>query len=1001
MLKLNKNYLPLKKENLTIEDNLTAEKLKELVWETNVSPRPSLWNRYIKQISTSICYSDDKERNEIEINQQGIFHYSNIVLAPKKAKSNIVLEYAWDRNRFKDNTAYRYNYDKFARYSNGGFLANLVGNNGGKYEDYQPKDYIGLPSFNVVGSDHYPKPWVQSEPDQTGAVTIKYTGLNLADYFQQHPRFYTSPKIERNNWLSFINDYGQVAFNYYYIGKEGKAIYHPGQVFLNSPYRFREPDTDYSLIDRPLLKLENVDEDLDLFNKAGLRNKAIVRINFDVDNATFLYGDYTFDFEHMTAISHHDRPWPIMSKSSMFDVKSADGRIERYFQEYTVPHQLYKDRDSLSDKRFNIESSSLFNRSNFNYNVGWFDQLGDEPSKHHLPSVSIQNPPNNVITRRSVVTPYYGSVSLDIARNHQTILGHIDAVLSNRQYGYTNRYERNFRYHQNGFQFNTFNRDSSHVSRLNRGKRWNKINLIALPTYQLKNKNEPKVWIDKYNRPDEQIQDEYISKGTAFPILIDEKFDMSTKDRNNYYPFRMETNVDHMDALPFYQNYVEEYLQHWSRFNEIPLYTVNNGNQSINYIAYPNHRYGALRVRREFNYSCMGNHGITIYQDDFIYHETVLPLHFNGEVPYPVKGQYNDHRRIGNSYWSRYYDIYHGREEAEKSSIRDMEEMIIGEYIIPYFIVPLVHDNKHSVIQNFIVTEGKVLIGFNLERNGKYHLHYIADKGFKFYEIEHPFSHQKVLAVKISDVENRVKIHEMMPINPEETLMKEDWIKGGYWNRCIIGKEFETLKRYCLPLRSRKPDNSIIRYDSTVYRFSLDYLDVYNIFECSAETMYWRPGQEIFIEQRYGRVIISDNYLVVEANDKYASMMKENILPIPISVNDWAINSSDESESKRNTSVFMNDPATYEQAPYVKIGNQPRDRENRVIPTEWLTKRSDAFFIENPMVQSNNYENSNNLIKKVVRNQSAKMRLLDHPRMVFGYIENGVKHLNPTFNISL
>ena len=792
MYKLNYQYVPVKPG--TYQDGTYPEVLLE-----NTSPTSSHWQKLTSQLNGVWCYSDSVQTSTIEINQQGTIEVTGTGVG----------------------LSYSINYLDGIR-----GLHNKYGFPITSFTEVVDKPQLLTP-YGLHSVNGLPSPWTIDNNDPKQATSIQYTGLNLTEYFKNHPNLVPITRYpDHTQYTDFTNEQGEVTRGYLYRTFEDSPYYYDSyQVTITNPYTFRLPDM--------------MDSTKKLYHSSivyTIDKGKLININLNQKQVDFHSSIFSFD------------QWYGFRVTDDLHFIKTDREGGSTFKTGIIDSDTYSTLDLFNwhvwDERDWKVLTPLMNQNNED------DFVTELPLNMNHPNVTKIVP---VLSRQSVVIPYQESnppvYDVNKCINNTTNYGIPNSTLC---YEYINDLPNSLM--DNAAIYNNAVVDF--------------LSIVKHPHAGIKNKltNNSKqkrsFWLPENHQNDiEALNRRYKTR----PVVINDKeFDPNYDPtiRQRCYRFEMETNQDYTNILGLPQNYIDNRTLHWTNHREKTLYGIG----ALHYTSNDDWRYGAKELDTSQLIQVMGN-SIEFYKGDIFYMETVIPNHFNASLPYPTKGVRNEHERMGNKYWQlkhqEYWSTYNDAENLRQYKFQN-------EAKIPLFIIPLSYQDSRlavsasisSSIENLVVTKGsRVLVGFSLDPlNRNDNTIFIVKEGFRFDEVEQEGYHGKVLAFKLAGQEDKVK-----SFTPPERHPPHETVPGHLNNipYALIGRQFDRLKRYCMPLRSRKPDGTILRYDSTLYRFDIQLIEIEDLFTTMVDKMefiYHRSEryyqQPILLDTRFGKSAI-------------------------------------------------------------------------------------------------------------------------------------------------
>ena len=793
MYKLNYQYVPIKPGKYP--DGTYPEVLLE-----NTSPIQSHWRKLVNNLAGMWCYSDYRQTSTLEINQQATVEtnglYVGILNNPVYLKETLGL---FNNYKLPATT-----------------------------EDVSIERVQLLAPYSLNMINGLPTPWTVNGEDHEEAVSIKYTGLNLTEYFTHHPNLLpvsTSPSL--NTCLDYIDNAGRVRKGYLYKPFEDSPYYYDRySVKIINPYTFTPP-----LVNPSTKRL--VDKETTYTIKDG----KVLNINMNRNNADFHSCIMRFDKWHRFEID------------TLIPYIKVNREDRSLFRTGLIDMETYSLSNLYHWSIWDEEVWSLLENSVKPKDGNSNDFIQGLPLEVNHANVVKITP---VLSRQSVVIPSTRGnpprYSIDNYKVNTTNYGIPNNTLC---YEYINDLPNSLL--DNATVYNNITSQDS-------------LTIIKHPFAGIVNemssnsKQSHSFWLPEGHQNDlNTLNNRY----TTRPVVVNkENFNPNYDEsiRRNCYCFEMETNQDYTNVIGLPQNYIDNRTLHWSNHREKPLL------ETIKLIVESNNdwRYGAKEIRFDTTVQLMGN-SIEFYKGDMIYNETVLSNHFNALLPYPTRGNFHEHERIGNKYWQlrhrQYHQQYHDVNNTRNYAFQH-------EAKIPLFIIPLSKPNGNasvsSSIENLVVTKNsRVLVGFSLDPlNRNEGTLFIANEGFRFDEVEQEGYYGKILAFKLDGQEDKVtsltkygRLEQVItPTTPSFTN--------------LVGRQIDRLKRYCIPLRSRTPDNRIIRYDSSLYRFDLFTIEVEDLFTTMVDKIEYitdmnNRHRPIMIEKRFGKVaVIKDAFTI-------------------------------------------------------------------------------------------------------------------------------------------
>lgn len=740
------------------------------------------------------------------------------------------------------------------------------------------KELSLLSPFTTYNVNGIVSPWTIIGEEQDKPISVKYTGLNLTDYINTNPNLIPLSEIPEHMTINdFINRKGELSYGYLYrIDEMSPYHYDSITVKISNPFTFKKPQINintkrlidkkatFTIYDNRLININMNSDSIDF-------HSTILTFNKWIDNT--IEPDINFNFIKTTRSQGN-----VFSTGKLTNEQYLDLHLTNWYQ---WNEQTWE----------SVENSIRSDNAQEDY-------IQNFPLDINHANVTKIIP---VLSRQSVIIPLLKNntvrYSLDKYKMNTTNYGIPNSSIC---YEYLNRLENNLLSNSTVFAKNNFEI----------------LKLIKHPFAGIKNylsennKQVKSIWFENnHSNNIETLNNRY----TVRPVIInqgyfDPNYDQSI--RRNCYSFEMETNEDYSNVIGLPQNYIDHRTLHWTNHREKPiLKIVKLAIESNN-----DWRYGAKEIVQNSLVQVMGN-SIEFYKGDIIYNETVLSNHFNALLPYPVKNNFHEHERLGNKYWRMRHQHY-SEEYNDKYNIKRFKFQ--NEAKVPLFIVPLSNPKGNlsivSAIEKLTVTKGsEVLVGFSLDPlNENYNTIFIAKEGFRFDEIESSEYIGKTLAFKLAGQED--KIEPLNGFGREEDIS----ISSNPQVKPLLGRQLDRLKRYCIPLRSRMPDGKIIRYDSRLYRFDLNAVEVEDIFTTMIDKIEYittkdKSKQPILLESRYGKIaIIKDAFTIynhglsitVELTNpnKYAGV------ELPIDLDELSV---DPRFTITNRDLFINTPSGY------------------------------------------------------------------------------------------
>lgn len=694
--------------------------------------------------------------------------------------------------------------------------------------DETKKELPLLSPFTTYNVNGITSPWTIIGEERDKPVSIKYTGLNLTEYIKSHPNLVSlSDTPDHLTVNDFLNNKGEVSYGYLYrIDETSPYHYDSNTVKISNPFTFKNPQTNI-----------NTKRLFDKKSTFTIHDNKLININMNNDNIDF----------HSTVLTFNRWIDNVIEPNTSFNFIKTIRLKGNKFNTGKITLDKYQELRLTNWYQWNEQTWKLI-ESSIKSNTDQDDYIPNFPLDINHVNVTKIIP---VLSRQSVIIPLSKNdtvnYSLDKYKTNTTNYGIPNSSIC---YEYLNSLENSLL-------------DNSTIYTK---KDFEVLKLIKHPFAGIKNylsenaKQVKSIWFENNRSTGIEVLN---NKYTVRPVVINQEYFDPNYDQNirrNCYPFEMETNEDYSNVIGLPQNYIDHRTLHWTNHREKPiLKTIKLAIESND-----DWRYGAKEIIQNSLVQVMGN-SIEFYKGDIIYNETVLSNHFNALLPYPTQDGFHEHERIGNKYWQlrhRYYsEEYNDRNNTKQYKFQN-------EAKVPLFIVPLSNPKGNSsivsAIENLTVTErSEVLVGFSLDLlNENYNTIFIAKEGFRFDEIESPEYIGKVLAFKLAGQEDKVELLNSFGREEDISALSNPQMKT------LLGRQLDRLKRYCVPLRSRMPDGRFIRYDSRLYRFDLNIVEIEDIFTTMIDKIEYittedKSKQPILLESRYGKfAIIKDAFTI-------------------------------------------------------------------------------------------------------------------------------------------